>query len=298
MKNVLHVENVTMQFGGVVAVNNLSMDVNEGEIVALIGPNGAGKTTAFNCITGANVQSARAHRPEQRFMPRKRVQVAGKRANVDRHRTNRLCAVDQVKNALAPRQFADRRNRLNRAGNVARVRYGDQARVFANGSANILGINEAVRARRNDRKRNPSSSGERIDWAQHGIVLQLRSNHVVAVSQRSLDREIQRVGAVECKRNVRLFPRVHERSEPFARGKHLARRRKRHGMAGSSGICVEFRQRSADPFENLRRFRAARGGVIEIDIHSDSPFTHLCGIAYDAPGRSAIKTIYFRAADE
>jgi branched-chain amino acid transport system ATP-binding protein len=49
---VLTIENVTMQFGGVVAVNNLSMDVNEGEIVALIGPNGAGKTTAFNCITG------------------------------------------------------------------------------------------------------------------------------------------------------------------------------------------------------------------------------------------------------
>ena len=51
-QNVLHVENVTMQFGGVVAVNNLSLDVNEHEIVALIGPNGAGKTTAFNCITG------------------------------------------------------------------------------------------------------------------------------------------------------------------------------------------------------------------------------------------------------
>lgn len=51
-ENVLHVENVTMQFGGVVAVNNLSIDVNKDEIVALIGPNGAGKTTAFNCITG------------------------------------------------------------------------------------------------------------------------------------------------------------------------------------------------------------------------------------------------------
>ena len=51
-ENVLHVEHVTMQFGGVVAVNDLSLDVNEGEIVALIGPNGAGKTTAFNCITG------------------------------------------------------------------------------------------------------------------------------------------------------------------------------------------------------------------------------------------------------
>lgn len=51
-QTVLSMENVTMQFGGVVAVNNLSLEVNEGEIVALIGPNGAGKTTAFNCITG------------------------------------------------------------------------------------------------------------------------------------------------------------------------------------------------------------------------------------------------------
>ncbi len=51
-ENVLRLENITMQFGGVVAVNDLSMEVNKGEIVALIGPNGAGKTTAFNCITG------------------------------------------------------------------------------------------------------------------------------------------------------------------------------------------------------------------------------------------------------
>ncbi|MBP3633919.1 MAG: ABC transporter ATP-binding protein [Oscillospiraceae bacterium] len=49
---VLRMENVTMQFGGVVAVNNLSLEVPEGKIIALIGPNGAGKTTAFNCITG------------------------------------------------------------------------------------------------------------------------------------------------------------------------------------------------------------------------------------------------------
>lgn len=51
-ENVLHIENITMQFGGVIAVNNLNLDINEGEIVALIGPNGAGKTTAFNCVTG------------------------------------------------------------------------------------------------------------------------------------------------------------------------------------------------------------------------------------------------------
>ena len=51
-KDILSVENITMQFGGVVAVDDLSMEVREGEIVALIGPNGAGKTTAFNVVTG------------------------------------------------------------------------------------------------------------------------------------------------------------------------------------------------------------------------------------------------------
>ena len=52
LEHVLQLEHITMQFGGVVAVNDLSLEVNKGEIVALNGPNGAGKTTAFNCITG------------------------------------------------------------------------------------------------------------------------------------------------------------------------------------------------------------------------------------------------------
>lgn len=51
-EHVLELRDVTMQFGGVVAVDSLSLVVNEGEIVALIGPNGAGKTTAFNVVTG------------------------------------------------------------------------------------------------------------------------------------------------------------------------------------------------------------------------------------------------------
>ncbi len=51
-RNALHIDHLTMQFGGVVAVDDLTMDINEGEIVALIGPNGAGKTTAFNAVTG------------------------------------------------------------------------------------------------------------------------------------------------------------------------------------------------------------------------------------------------------
>jgi branched-chain amino acid transport system ATP-binding protein len=49
---VLRVEHLTMRFGGLVAVNDLSFAAERGRITALIGPNGAGKTTVFNCITG------------------------------------------------------------------------------------------------------------------------------------------------------------------------------------------------------------------------------------------------------
>lgn len=50
--SILRTDHVTMQFGGVIAVNDLNIEINDHEIVALIGPNGAGKTTAFNVITG------------------------------------------------------------------------------------------------------------------------------------------------------------------------------------------------------------------------------------------------------
>lgn len=52
MAELLKVDNVSMVFGGLRAVSNLSMHVDEGELIGLIGPNGAGKTTAFNMITG------------------------------------------------------------------------------------------------------------------------------------------------------------------------------------------------------------------------------------------------------
>ena len=52
MEPILKVKNLTMDFGGLRALDSLDLDVVEGEIAALIGPNGAGKTTFFNCITG------------------------------------------------------------------------------------------------------------------------------------------------------------------------------------------------------------------------------------------------------
>lgn len=52
MAELLKVDNVSMVFGGLRAVSNLSMHIDEGELIGLIGPNGAGKTTAFNMLTG------------------------------------------------------------------------------------------------------------------------------------------------------------------------------------------------------------------------------------------------------
>ncbi len=52
MKPILEVNNLTMDFGGLRAIDTLDLAIHQGEIAALIGPNGAGKTTFFNCITG------------------------------------------------------------------------------------------------------------------------------------------------------------------------------------------------------------------------------------------------------
>ena len=55
---MLTVSGLTKRFGGFIALNNVSFDVKDGEILGLIGPNGSGKTTAFNCIAGALLPSA------------------------------------------------------------------------------------------------------------------------------------------------------------------------------------------------------------------------------------------------
>lgn len=51
-KTILDVSDLTMRFGGLLAVNGVGLTIKEGQIVSMIGPNGAGKTTVFNCLTG------------------------------------------------------------------------------------------------------------------------------------------------------------------------------------------------------------------------------------------------------
>ncbi len=79
---ILTVEHLTMRFGGLVAINDLSFSVGRGEITALIGPNGAGKTTVFNCITGfykpTGGRIALAHKPDS-FATLERATASGRR---------------------------------------------------------------------------------------------------------------------------------------------------------------------------------------------------------------------------
>jgi len=77
-KVLLSLENLTMKFGGVTALNEVNLEVREGEILALIGPNGAGKTTVFNVITGVyQATSGSINFDGQKIGGKKRYQITG-----------------------------------------------------------------------------------------------------------------------------------------------------------------------------------------------------------------------------
>lgn len=76
---VLRLEGVTVKFGGLVAVNNVNLHMNKGEILALIGPNGAGKTTLFNLLTGIYTPTSGTvyynQKPVNKLRPFERVEL-------------------------------------------------------------------------------------------------------------------------------------------------------------------------------------------------------------------------------
>jgi branched-chain amino acid transport system ATP-binding protein len=77
-KTLLKLENLTMKFGGVTALNNVNLEIHEGEILALIGPNGAGKTTVFNVITGVyQATEGVIHFDGQTLGGKKRYEITG-----------------------------------------------------------------------------------------------------------------------------------------------------------------------------------------------------------------------------
>ncbi|MDU5452574.1 ABC transporter ATP-binding protein [Pseudescherichia vulneris] len=79
---ILRVENLMMHFGGIKALNDVSLEVKRGSITALIGPNGAGKTTVFNCLTGFYQASGGSILLETRSRTTDIVQVLGQTLRV------------------------------------------------------------------------------------------------------------------------------------------------------------------------------------------------------------------------
>ena len=80
---ILRVENLMMHFGGIKALNDVSLEVERGSITALIGPNGAGKTTVFNCLTGFYQASGGSILLQTRARTTDVVQVLGQTLRAD-----------------------------------------------------------------------------------------------------------------------------------------------------------------------------------------------------------------------
>ena len=87
---VLEVTNLSKNFGGLRALNEVDLTINRQEIVALIGPNGAGKTTFFNCITGIYLPTegtVQLHLPERNGKPASSTTLNGTEAQRDSRRS-------------------------------------------------------------------------------------------------------------------------------------------------------------------------------------------------------------------
>ena len=93
MPPLLTVKSVTKRFGGLVALNDVSFDVKEGEIVGVIGPNGAGKTTLFNVITGF-------YHPDSG-------QIIFDGVNITKHRPDQICALGLTRTFQLVKPFKD-----------------------------------------------------------------------------------------------------------------------------------------------------------------------------------------------
>jgi len=153
MQNALDVENITVKFGGVTAVNDISLSLSQGQILGLIGPNGAGKSTLFNAITGFATTSGgkvavfgkdvsnlpayartrvgmgrtfQTERPYEELTVLENVLVAAFLKN-----PKRAEAVEMAMHALSQVGLADRAHQLSSDLNLARLRRLELAKALA-----------------------------------------------------------------------------------------------------------------------------------------------------------------------
>lgn len=153
MQTVLKAENIKVQYGGVIAVNNVSVSLNQGEVLGLIGPNGAGKSTLFNAITGfAPVSEGRVQffgQDVTRLQPYERTRIGMGRTFQTERPYEDLTVLENVlvaaflKNpkrkdaervalsALEKVGLSDRANQLSSDLNLARLRRLELAKALA-----------------------------------------------------------------------------------------------------------------------------------------------------------------------
>ena len=152
-KNILRVENATMQFGGVVAVDNLSMEVNEGEIVALIGPNGAGKTTTLRAITGMVKAYGSVHLGETEILGQRGYKTARMGVNMSPEGRLIFAGLTVEENLKAgayciksAKQYQKNMDRVQELFPILRERRRQQAGTLSGGEQQMLAMGRALMA--------------------------------------------------------------------------------------------------------------------------------------------------------
>jgi len=194
---LLEVENVTLSFGGVTALNGVSFTLYEGEILGLIGPNGAGKTTCFNVMTGVfRPTSGSVRFRGQRISGRKRFQIT--RMGIARTFQNiRLFPeMTALENVMVG---ADARHRTSVPGALFRLR--------------------RVRAKPEELVQVTAPGGPRRLWQQ----LRRTGQQIFGVSRHMLEERAGRAKAMELLRFVGIEHRAHElaRNLPYGDQRRL-----------------------------------------------------------------------------
>lgn len=234
MQNVLQADNIIVRFGGLVAVNDVSLTLKQGEILGLIGPNGAGKSTLFNAITGfAPVASGSVHffgqdvtkmppymrtrhgmgRTFQTERPYEELTVLENVLVAAFLRKNKRKEAEEIAlNALEKVGLSDRAHQLSTDLNLARLRRLELAKALALEPKVLFldeimaGLNPPALKEMIDMLRGLTATGISIVMVEHIMeaIIQL-SNHVIVLASGSKIAEGKALDVINDERVIEAY---------------------------------------------------------------------------------------------